>query len=339
MAALLGRRSFLRGTLFAGATALAPRRAVAQGFRASQYHPLSAESHLQVYLTRIWDGVRRQTNGRLDVAVYPRNRDVPFAEPQLLKMVQRGELEFFVLNGNILSQAAPAADIQGIPFAFKSSEQTGALNDGALGDLLRAELAPAGIYLIPFGAMENGFKHFTTVEKPIGSAADLENFRMRVPGGELFVDFYRSLGAIPEIVGLNRLYEALSKREVEGQDNPLALIESQKLYEPCRYLSLSGHQWAGFNMIANNAFWQSLPEDLRDAVLSNTRLFVPEQRAFVQGWNRQLEAKFRSRMIVNVADTESMLDKLRQSDFYSRWRKIIGRRAWSVMEDAVGQVG
>src|SRR5271166_5740861 len=217
MSAHLARREVLRGTIGAGACLAVPSKARGEALRASQFHPQPEGSHLQVYLGRIWDAVRRETSGRLDVIVYPNNRGVAFAEPQILKMVQSGELEFFVLNGNILSQAHPAADIQGIPFAFKSSAQIGKLNDGALGDLLRAELAPAGIHLIPFGALENGFKHISTVDKPIRNAGDLENFRMRTPGGALFIDFYEALGAKPKVVGLNNLYKALAAREVDGQ--------------------------------------------------------------------------------------------------------------------------
>ncbi len=334
------RRAILKGLIGAGiSSALAPA-ARAQMFRASQYHAQPEDSHLQIYLTKIWDAVRRETGGRLDVTVYPRNRDAAFAEPQLLKMVQSGELEFFVLNGNILSQAHPVADIQGIPFAFKSSAQINALNDGALGELMRAELIPAGVYLIPFGGMENGFKHITAVDKPIASAADLENFRMRTPGGALFVDFYETLGAKPKVVGLNGLYKALTEHQVDGQENPLVLIEERKLYEPCRYLSLSAHQWAGFNMIANNAYWQSLPEDHRDSVIRNARLFVPQQRAFVQKYNEQLEVKLRQRgMIVNEVETGSFRRKLIAADFYRRWRQSVGAKAWALMEREVGSVG
>jgi len=55
--------------------------------------------------------------------------------------------------------------------------------------------------------MENGFKHITSVSKPIRTAADLQGFRMRTPGGKLFVEFYKALGADPRIVGFNRLYK------------------------------------------------------------------------------------------------------------------------------------
>jgi TRAP-type transport system periplasmic protein len=337
---VLNRRSLIAGLAAVGALGVAPRLVRAQSFKARQYHPQPAASHLHIYLTKLWDAVRTETGGRLDVTVYAQNNGVPIADPDILKQLQAGELEFFVLNGNILSQAHPSADIQGIPFAFTTSEQVTSLTDGALGDLMRRELAGAGVYLIPFGGMENGFKHITSVAKPIHDAADLEGFRMRTPGGKLFVEFYKALGAEPRIFGFNRLYQALAAHEVDGQENPLVIAEENKLYEVCRYLSLTSHQWAGYNMLANNAYWQRLPADIQDSVVRNTKIYVAQQRAFVRAANEGLEQTLRGRgMIVNTVDVDSFRKRLIGAHFYRDWRRSTGEKAWALMEAEVGKVG
>jgi TRAP-type transport system periplasmic protein len=228
--ACLSRRSFVAG-LVGGSLSISPRSARSQTLVARQYHPQPVGSHLHVYLTKLWDAVRTETGGQLDVTVYPQNNGAIIADPKILKQVQSGGLEFFVLNGNILSQAHRSTDVQGIPFAFTSSEQVTSLTDGSLGDLMRDGLARAGVYLIPFGCLENGFKHITCVSKPIRTAADLEGFRMRTPGGKLFVEFYKALGADPRIVGFNRLFQALAGGQVDGQENPLVIAEENRLYE------------------------------------------------------------------------------------------------------------
>src|SRR5580692_4672550 len=99
----LNRRSVIAGLAAAGTLGVAPRAAQAQSFKARQYHPQPVASHLHVYLTKLWDAVRVETGGRLDVTVYAKNNGVPIADPEILKLIQSGELEFFVLNGNILS--------------------------------------------------------------------------------------------------------------------------------------------------------------------------------------------------------------------------------------------
>ncbi len=337
----LDRRSFVAGLGVAGfGAALASRSARAQNFKARQYHPQPATSHLHIYLTKLWDAVRIETGGRLDVTVHAQNNGLPIADPEILKLIQSGELEFFVLNGNILSQAHPSADVQGIPFAFKTSEQVTSLIDGELGALMRRELIGAGVYLIPFGGMENGFKQITSVAMPIRVAADLEGFRMRTPGGKLFIEFYKALGAEPRIFGFNRLYQALAEHQVDGQENPLVIAEENKLYEVCRYLCLTNHQWAGYNMIAGNTYWQRLPPDIQDIVARNAKIYVAQQRTFVRAVNAALEQTLRNRgMIVNTVDVDSFRRRLIEAHFYRDWRQSVGEKAWALMEAQVGKVG
>lgn len=336
----LSRRSLVAGLVGAGAIGVLPQAARSQSFKARQYHPQPAASHLHIFLAKLWDAVRVETGGRLDVTIYAQNNGIPIADPEILKQLQSGELEFFVLNGNILSQAHPSADIQGIPFAFTTSEQVTSLTDGELGTLMRDGLEGAGVYLIPFGGMENGFKHITSVAKPIRTAADLEGFRMRTPGGKLFVEFYKALGAEPRIVGFNRLYQALAERQVDGQENPLVIAEENKLYEVCKYLSLTNHQWAGYNMIANSAYWQRLPGDIQDSVIRNAKVYVAQQRAFVRAANAGLEKTLRDRgMIVNTVDVDSFRKRLIEANFYHDWRRSTGEKAWAIMEATVGKVG
>jgi TRAP-type transport system periplasmic protein len=336
----ISRRALTGLSAAALGTMAMPNLLRAQSFLARQYHVQPEGSHLQIYLEKIWSAVREETNGRLSVTVYARNNGVAAGDPELLKQVQEGSLEFFMLNGNILSQAHPAADIQGIPFAFSSSAQAAALNDGEFGTYLRKELVTRGIQLIPFGGMENGFKQITSAVKSVEKAHDLRGFKMRVPNGRLFIAFYKALGADPRIVNFNRLYEALAKGEVDGQENPLVIVEENMLYEVCKYLSLTSHQWAGFNMLASQKFWQRLPEDVQGAVIRNARKYVPQQRAFVQAINAGAEARLKARgMIVNRADIASFRKSLTESGFYNDWRASCGSKAWSLMEAQTGPVG
>jgi tripartite ATP-independent transporter DctP family solute receptor len=338
----LTRRNFIHASTAAVAAFSMLRPARAQTLTARQYHSQPEDSHLHLYLRKIWDAVGAETNGRLSVTVYARNNGEAAGDPDILKQLQAGELEFFTLNGNILSQAAPApaADIQGIPFAYSSSRQVAALNDGEFGDYLRHELASKGIQLIPFGSMENGFKQITSVERPIRKASDLRGFKMRVPNGKLFFDFYDALGAAPKIVNFNRLYQALAAHEVDGQENPLVDAEDNKLYEVCKYVGLTSHEWAGYNMLSNQAFWQRLPGDIQDSIVRNTKKFVPQQRAFVQTLNASAENKLRARgMIFTQADTESFRKALTDAGFYTTWRASCGEKAWALMEAQTGPIG
>jgi tripartite ATP-independent transporter DctP family solute receptor len=337
---VLTRRKFIRLSAAAAAAASTPGIAHSRSIAARQYHGQPENSYLQIYLTKIWNAVREETGGRLNVTVYARNNRSSAGDTELLKQLQAGQLEFFTLNGNILAHAHPAANIQGIPFAFSSSQQVAALNDGEFGSYLRRELASKGIQLIPFGGMENGFKQITSVDRPIHNANDLRGFKMRVPNAALFIDFYHSLGAIPKVVDLNRMYSALAARDVDGQENPLLEVEDNKVYEFCRYVGLTSHEWAGYNMLANLAFWQRLPQAIQESIVRNTKRFVPEQRALMQRMNASAEGSLRARgMIFTPVDIDSFRKTLTDTGFYKRWRASCGEEAWALMETQTGPVG
>ena len=57
------------------------------------------------------------------------------------------------------------------------------------------------------------------------------------------VDIFQALGAATQQIAFGELYVALQQGVVDGQENPLANIASNKLYEVNKYVSLSGHKW------------------------------------------------------------------------------------------------
>lgn len=336
----MNRRKFVGSALTGAACLASPYIARAQSFTARQVHSQPDTSHLHIFLSRIWDTVRAETNGRLDVSVRPRNDGMTIGPDEVLDIVRDGGLEFFTLNGNILSRLHPVTDIQGIPFAFTSAAQATGLWDGELGAYMAEEVATTGIRLIPYGGIENGVKQIISVDKPVLAASDLEGFRMRVPAGELFVDFYNALGATPQIINFVELRGALANGETDGLENPLVVVEENRLYETCNHISITNHQWAGFNMLANEDFWQALPEDLRDVVIRNTQRFVPEQRAYVRTGDDGLNLVLRERgMVFHAPDLASFRARLTEANFYARWRERVGNRAWEMMEEITGPVG
>jgi TRAP-type C4-dicarboxylate transport system substrate-binding protein len=184
--------------------------------------------------------------------------------------------------------------------------------------------------------MENGFRQIVSVDRPVHDAAGLAGYRMRVPAGRIFTELFESLGAVPVTIAVDRLYGALRDREVDGQENPLVVAEENRLYEVCRCVSVTNHVWSGFNLYGNLRFWQSLPADVQEIVHRNVAKFVAAQRENVRRVNRELETQLvRRGMQFNTADTASFR-RLLSADFYERWKKEIGSKAWGLLEREVG---
>ncbi|MBC7780481.1 MAG: TRAP transporter substrate-binding protein [Proteobacteria bacterium] len=304
-----------------------------------QFHNQPEKSHTHGFLVDLWDEVRRETHGRMDIAVFAQNAGIEGSDPQALEMLISGELEFIILMGGILGHVVPATEMQGVPFAFSSHAQVHATNDGPFGAYLRREMLAHGIYGFPGGLMENGFRHIVMNDRPINDVRDLEGVRMRVPDGHLFIDTFAALGATPVVVNISALYDSLAQKKVDGQENPLSVCEVNKLYEVCKYVSITNHMWSGFNLVGNLGFVQGLPEDVLSIVQRAVKTHVARQTAWTDRFNHDLEKGLAERgMIFNVADNASFRRAL-TGDFYRRAKERYGNTGWKLLEDSVGKLG
>lgn len=303
---------------------------------ARQLHNQPVESHQHRFLVELWDEVRAATG--LIVTVHASNAGTPGSDPRVLEMVAAGEVEFATMMGPLLGALVPAAEIQGVPFAFASSAQAHAAVDGALGDYLRAELRAKGLYLVPNGALENGFRQICSVEKVVRTPADLAGYRMRVPAGRILGELFSALGATPVVVNIDALAEALRERRVDGHENPLAITEVNRLHDLAPRISLTNHVWSGFNLIGNLRFWSSLDEATQAAVHAATRRHVARQREYTVRLNDTLARRFTENgMELHTVDQVAFRGRL-GSGFYAQCRERCGTRAWSLLQEAVGKL-
>ncbi|RYD04765.1 hypothetical protein N752_12635 [Desulforamulus aquiferis] len=84
---------------------------------------------------------------------------------------------------------------------------------------------------------------------------------------QLHMAAWKEMGANPTPMAFGEVYTALQQGTVDGQENPLALIDSNKFYEPNKYLTMSGHIYTPFVVMMNEKFFNELPEDLQKVVL------------------------------------------------------------------------
>lgn len=308
-------------------------------WRVRQYHYLSQDSHVHPFLVDLWNEVGEATGGRVSATVHAKNEGLPGSHLEIVDLLIKGEIECYVLMGGILGGLVPSLEIQGLPFAFKDHAQVHATLDGALGGYLQQELRAKGIHALPYGLLENGFRHISTVDRPIARAADLEGMRIRIPEGKMFADAFASLGAVPVEVNVLKLYDALKNREIDAQENPLSITEALKLHEVTHHIALTSHMWSGFNMMASLKFWNTLPADIQQTIERITRKHVARQRAHTDTLNRGLENKIASwGMVATQVDRTEFRDRLRASGFYRRWREITGEKAWQLLENSVGKI-
>ena len=188
------------------------------------------------------------------------------------------------LQGGVQEMSAPATtSLAGIvkefglldfPFAVNSFEQADALLDGPLGQALMARLPEKG--LVALGYWDLGFRHVTNSKRPIQRPEDLAGLKLRVIPNPVFLEAFKALGANPVPMPFAELYGALEARAVDGQENPFAVILSNRFNEVQKYVSATHHVYAANILLVSKRFWDKLSpaeQQMMQAAAQETRAY------------------------------------------------------------------
>jgi tripartite ATP-independent transporter DctP family solute receptor len=210
--------------------------------------------------------------------------------------------------------------------------------DGDLGAYVRGEIAKAN--LVPMDRIwDNGFRQTTSSTKAIKGPEDYKGFKIRVPVSPLWTSMFRAFDASPASINFSEVYSALQTKIVEGQENPLALISTAKLYEVQKYCSLTNHMWDGFWFLANRRAWEKVPEDLRTIVAKNINAAALKERDDTAKLNASLRGELEAKgLVFNQPDVTPFREKLRSAGFYAEWKGKYGDQAWALLEKSAGRL-
>ncbi|MEW6660946.1 MAG: TRAP transporter substrate-binding protein [Bacillota bacterium] len=223
----------------------------------------AAESHPLGQAAKFFGkNAEEKSQGRLKVEIFPANS---LGAPQeIAEQVRIGTLDMSLNTGGQLSQYVPQYMAIQLPFIWTGPQHVYRVLDGEGGQLL-ADLAAKQNFLV-LSNWDWGFRHFTNSKRPINTPDDLKGLKMRVPPEKAMEASLRALGAIPTTVSYSELYMALSQGVVDGQENPLLAIYTDKFFEPNKHVALVGYMYNNaIHLISKNA-WDKMPDDLRKIV-------------------------------------------------------------------------
>src|SRR5262249_11752378 len=161
--------------------------------------------------------------------------------------------------------------------------------------------------------------------RPIKTADDLKGFKIRVPPSPLWTSMFKAFDAAPTSINFSETYSALQTKVVEGQENPLAIISSAKLYEVQKYLSQTNHMWDGVWFLANGKAWAALPADVQALITKHINASALDQRADIKKLNDTLQADLTTKGLEFIkVDPAPFRAKLQSAGFYKEWKGKYG---------------
>ncbi len=201
----------------------------------------------------------KYTGGRVKVELYPNSQ--LYKDREEMEALQRGAVQMLAPS---VSKFGPLGvrefELFDIPYLIPDAETVDRVTDGDIGKNLFARLEPKGLKGLAY--WDNGFKQFSA-NRPLHKPEDFRGLKMRIQSSKVLEAMMRELGALPQVMAFSEVYSALQQGVVDGTENPLSNLYTQKMHEVQANLTISDHGCLVYAVITNRKFWEGLPPDIR----------------------------------------------------------------------------
>lgn len=199
------------------------------------------------------------TKGKVKVEVYANS--ALYKDKEEMEALQLGAVQMLAPS---LAKFGPLGakefEVFDFPYIFDDYNDLHKITQGAVGQTILKKLDPKGI--IGLAYWDNGFKSFSA-NTPIKTPADLKGKKLRIQSSKVLEEQIRSIGAMPQVMAFSEVYQALQTGVVDGTENPISNLYTQKMHEVQKHLTLTDHGYLGYAVIVNKKFWDGLPSDVR----------------------------------------------------------------------------
>jgi len=229
-------------------TGLASAEVMNMGFTLSQ------DSHYGKGAKVFAQEMDRLSDGKYQIKI--KSSGVLGGERDVIEGLQFGTVELTISSTGPVGNFVPEVYALDFPFLFKSYDHAHRVLDGKIGNDLLNKFESKG--LIGLAWSENGFRHLTNSKRPVNKPEDLTGLKLRTMENEVHMSAFQDLGAAPTPMSFTELFTALQQGTVDGQENPIPVITTSKLYEVQDYLTLTGHVYSPAIILMSKTSWSKL---------------------------------------------------------------------------------
>lgn len=248
-------------------------------------HMVSPSAHYHVGSVELARLIQERTKAAVKIDIYPAGQ-LGKGERELVEGLQIGTIDLVVTSTGPMGGFVPQMLVVDLPFLFRDNSHVDKVLDGPIGEWLLKELEKVGIKGIAF--WENGFRNLTNNKRPVNRPEDVRGLKLRTMENEVHMEAFRNLGADPTPMAWGEVYTALQQGVIDGQENPIGIIRTHKIYEVNRHLALTGHVYSPALLLMNEKKFKGLSPEFQKIFMETGREAARYERKF----NRDSEAKW-----------------------------------------------
>lgn len=223
----------------------------------------SSGSALQAGSSRFKELCEEYSGGKITVDIFMDN--ILGDDKLVVEGAQVGDIDIAVSSTTPLSVMYNDYYIFDAPYLFLNVDEVYDVGfDGETGQTIMEGVEKLGLKGLSW--WENGFRNLTNDNTAVSTPEQLKGMKIRTMENSLHLKAWQSLNANPTPMAFTELFTALQQNTVDGQENPLGLIESNKFYEVQKYISLTQHVYTPYCVLMNMNKWNSLTPEQQDIV-------------------------------------------------------------------------
>jgi tripartite ATP-independent transporter DctP family solute receptor len=211
--------------------------------------------------------VESRTGGQVRITVFPNSK--LGSTQEMLEQTVLGALDFVIPTEPAIAKYVNKFNLVGAPFAFKDYAATDRFFAGGFLGWVGPDLQKAGLQYI--ARWEYGFRTYTTSKRQINTPADFKGLKIRTPPDFVNQETVKALGGVAQTIAFTELAMALKQGVVDGQENPIATIYSNKMWETQKYLSMLNYTYNSTHLLMNKAAFDRLSDSQRQIILEEGR--------------------------------------------------------------------
>jgi len=246
------------------------------------------------------------------------------SDEKQLQAAQAGTQEFYIGTLAPLSTRVKEVQVWDLPFLFQNEKEVYAVLDGASVKKIFDKIEPSGLVGLTWTGM--GFRNLSNSRRPVKTAEDVSGLKLRVMANPVALDTWKSIGANAVPMAFSEVFTALEVKALDGQENPLLHMWSNKMQEVQKYISITNHVYTPVALVASKKFWDTLSADDKAGIQKAATEAGLLQRKLLDEGDRDVIGKFKE---AGVSVNEVSADDLRK----------VQDKVKSVVEKFKGQIG
>lgn len=201
--------------------------------------------------------IESRSNGEMTVKIF--HSQSIGNETEILQQIQMGTIQMGIITAGPFDTFDPIVRVINYPFLFRDNAQADEILDGPLGKEILKSLESYAFKGLAFS--ENGFRNLTNNKRPVKTPEDVNGLKIRVMSSALHQAIWKALGANPTPMPWP-IYTELEQGVIDGQENPLWVMEVYNFYEIQKYMTMTRHVYSAHIDVASLNWWNGLsPEN------------------------------------------------------------------------------